>query len=388
MARRSRGDGSVYFDAERGCWVGAVELGRNPETGRRVRRKVSGATKTEVKDKLEELRGEKRRTGTVARRDITVERVIRDLLANPPRRWKSPVTFQVNTGHAERIIAELGKTKMVRLTVTDVERFLRKLAEDGYSTSVIGATKRIGARAVRRAMRDELAGRNVFELAEIVDGTLRKSRSMTLAQITILFASDLTPFWRAYLAVGICCGLRPGERTGLAWQDIDLADGVIRVRHSLKALPGPDGHLVLVLEELKTEASRRTLALPRYAVAALKALKTAQATDRLRLGPLYTDLGLVFCRPDGRPYWREAIRLGFRRVCKRAGIGEDWAPRELRHSFVSVLSDAGVDIEDIADAAGHSSSSVTREVYRHQISDKVARAAEAMDRIFGAGGAS
>jgi IS30 family transposase len=55
---------------------------------------------------------------------------------------------------------------------------------------------------------------------------------------------------------------------------------------------------------------------------------------------------------------------------------------------VSVLSDAGVDIEDIADAAGHSSSTVTREVYRHQISDKVARAAEAMDRIFGAGGAS
>ena len=75
-------------------------------------------------------------------------------------------------------------------------------------------------------------------------------------------------------------------------------------------------------------------------------------------------------------------------MCKRAGIGEDWAPRELRHSFVSVLSDAGVDIEDIADAAGHSSSRVTREVYRHQISDKVARAAEAMDRIFGAGGAS
>ena len=45
-------------------------------------------------------------------------------------------------------------------------------------------------------------------------------------------------------------------------------------------------------------------------------------------------------------------------------------------------------LQHIADAAGHSSSTVTREVYRHQISDKVARAAEAMDRIFGAGGAS
>jgi integrase len=388
MDRRARGDGAVYFDAARGVWVGAVELGRNPETGRRVRRKVSAATRTEVRDKLDELREEKRRTGTVARRDVTVEHVVRDLLANPPRTWRSPVTVQVNTGHAERIIAGLGKTRMTRLTVAEVERFLHRLAVDGYSTSVIGATKRLGTRAVRRAMRDGLAGRNVFELAETPDGTRKRSRSMTLDQIRGLFASDLTPFWRAYLVVGICCGLRPGERTGLAWEDIDLGAGVLRVRHSLKALPGPDGRVVLQLAELKTESSRRTLALPRYAVAALRALKTAQAADRLRLGPLYADQGLVFCRPDGRPYWRQSVRHGFRRVCRRAGIGEGWTPRELRHSFVSVLSDAGVDIEDISDAAGHSSSTVTREVYRHQIADKVTRAAEAMDRIFGTGSAS
>jgi integrase len=378
----------VYFDASRGCWVGAVEIGRDAQTGRRVRRKVSGATRTEVKDKLDQLREEKRHTGTVARRDTTVERVVRDLLANPPRGWRSPVTFQVNASHAERIIAKLGKTRMVRLTITDVERFLRGLAGEGYSTSVIGATKRLGARAVRRAMRDGLAARNVFELAEVPDGTRKRSRSMTLQQIRALFASDLTPFWRAYLAVGICCGLRPGERTGLVWDDIDLAPGVIRVRHSLKALPGPDGRLVLQLADLKSESSRRTLALPRYAVAALKTLKSAQAADKLRAGPLYHDQGLVFCQGDGRPYWRETIRLGFRKVCKRAGIGEDWTPRELRHSFASVLSEAGVDIEDIADAMGHINSTVTREVYRHQISDKVARAAAAMDRIFGAGGAS
>jgi integrase len=388
MARRSRGDGSVYYDESRGCWVGAVEIGRDPQTGRRVRRKVSGATRTEAKDALDGLRAEKQRTGTVARRDATVERVMRDLLANPPRGWRSPVTVQVNTGHAERIIAGLGKRRIVQLTVADVERFLRGLAGEGYSTSVIGATRRLGSRAVRRALRDGLAARDVFALAEIPDGTRKRSRSMTLPQIRALFASGLTPFWRAYLAAGICCGLRPGERTGLVWDDVDLAAGVLRVRHSLKALPGPDGRLVLQLAALKTESSRRTLALPRYAVAALKALRTAQAADRLRLGPLYSDQGLVFCRPDGRPYWREAIRLGFRKVCKDAGIGEDWTPRELRHSFVSVLSDAGVGVEDIADAAGHVNSTVTRETYRHQISDKVTRAAEAMDRIFGAGSAS
>ena len=54
---------------------------------------------------------------------------------------------------------------------------------------------------------------------------------------------------------------------------------------------------------------------------------------------------------------------------------------------MSVLSDAGIDIELIADATGHINSNVTRTVYRHQISDKVARAAAAMDQVFGTGSA-
>jgi integrase len=73
----------------------------------------------------------------------------------------------------------------------------------------------------------------------------------------------------------------------------------------------------------------------------------------------------------------------FKALCDRAGIGSNWHPHEQRHTFVSVLSDAGIDIEAIADAAGHANSSVTRTVYRHQIADKVSRAAAAMDEIFG-----
>jgi integrase len=60
------------------------------------------------------------------------------------------------------------------------------------------------------------------------------------------------------------------------------------------------------------------------------------------------------------------------------------APREQRHTFVSVLSDSGVDIEQIADAVGHVNSTVTKAVYRHQIADEITSAATVMDSIFGA----
>ena len=72
-----------------------------------------------------------------------------------------------------------------------------------------------------------------------------------------------------------------------------------------------------------------------------------------------------------------------RSLCGRAGIGENWTPREQRHTFVSVLSDSGVDIEQIADAVGHVNSTVTKNTYRHQIADKVTAAATVMDAVFG-----
>ena len=383
MGRRSRGDGSVFYDAARGCWVGALDIGRDPETGRRVRRKVSGATKSEAREKLAQLLEEKRKTGTVPRQDLTVERVVRQLLATPPAVWRMPSTIQVNTHLAGRIIRDLGTCRLVKLTPGQVEVVLRRMAREGYSTSTISAYKGILRLAIRRAQRDGLVGRNVADLADTPAGTVRLSRSMTLEQIKLLFASDLDAWWRAYIMTGILCGLRPGELLGLTWDDVDFAAGVIRVRHCLKAMPGPDGHSVLRLEDLKTDRSRRTLALPAKVAEALRALKAVQAASRLRLGPYYTDRGIVFCGDAGQPRWRGVANSGFKKACKRAGIGSDWHAHEQRHTFVSVLSDAGVDIEAIADAAGHVNSNVTRTVYRHQIADTVSAAARTMDDIFG-----
>lgn len=73
----------------------------------------------------------------------------------------------------------------------------------------------------------------------------------------------------------------------------------------------------------------------------------------------------------------------FRRVTKNAGIGENWTPRELRHSFVSIMSDNGVPIETIADLVGHAGTRVTEAVYRLQLKPELTKGAETMNSIFG-----
>lgn len=312
MGRRSRGDGSVYPDKSRpGIWVGSIDLGTDPQTGRRRRRKVSALTKTECKAKLDELREQHRKTGIVPRRDTTVEMVIRDYLANPPEDVKSPITMRVHGDHGERIIAALGSVKLVRLTPVQVERFLRDMAETGYLTrtgkrrqyaaKTIRDTRSLFIGAIRRAEKEGLAARNVAALADLPHARRRVSKSMTLAEVRQLLDVDLTTWWRAFITTAILCGLRPGELLGLRWEDVDSKAGVIRVRRCLKALPEEAGRRRLVLEDLKTEQSRRTLRMPSAVSSALGALRREQAADRLRLGPLYEDHGLVFCsRPGAR----------------------------------------------------------------------------------------
>jgi site-specific recombinase XerD len=97
----------------------------------------------------------------------------------------------------------------------------------------------------------------------------------------------------------------------------------------------------------------------------------------------WQDRNLVFCSPTGTPLDAANVRRAFRLITKKAEIGEDWTPRELRHSFVSIMSDNGVSIETIADLCGHSGTAVTEEVYRHQLKPVIKKGAETMNTIFG-----
>ena len=92
-----------------------------------------------------------------------------------------------------------------------------------------------------------------------------------------------------------------------------------------------------------------------------------QAAERLAAGELWQEHGLVFCREDGTPLDRWHARKEFQKITKAARLGGEWTPRELPHSFVSILSAHDVRLEGISYVVGHSRTSVTETVYRHEI---------------------
>ena len=73
----------------------------------------------------------------------------------------------------------------------------------------------------------------------------------------------------------------------------------------------------------------------------------------------------------------------FRQVAEHAGLlADEWTPRELRHSFVSLLSSAGIPIEDIAHLVGHMNTRTTEKVYRKELLPVLRRGAKMMDDLF------
>jgi integrase len=85
----------------------------------------------------------------------------------------------------------------------------------------------------------------------------------------------------------------------------------------------------------------------------------------------------------GTPLDDHNVRRQFRVITHAAGLGSEWVPRELRHTFVSLLSAHGVPVEAIALLAGHNQTSTTELVHRHQIVPALTRGAKVMDQIFG-----
>jgi integrase len=76
------------------------------------------------------------------------------------------------------------------------------------------------------------------------------------------------------------------------------------------------------------------------------------------------------------------VRREFRAAVKAAGISGTWTPRELRHTFVSLMSDSGVPVEEIARLAGHTNSRTTEIVYRHQLRPIMEQGAFTLDHLF------
>jgi len=387
--RRGYGEDSIYFDHasdcrdrqhHRGCpgrWRGSVSMGFGAD-GKRIRRKVSGRTKTEVKDKLQLLHDELRK-GVRSSPKYTVQNAIDDWLAHGLD-GRSAKTISTNAEVLAPLAALIGAARLRELTAADVRSALAQLATT-RSTRAVQMARSSLIRVIRHAEANDLVSRNVAALVTPPKGREgRPSKSLTLPQAQALIRAAESSRLHAYIVLCLMTGCRTEEARALRWDHVDL-DG------DPDAEPPVPPHVAVWRSvrshgDVKTQKSRRTLRLPAAVVDALKAHSVKQAEDRLLAGALWRDQGLVFASALGTPLDPSHVRRSVGKLCEDAGIGPNWAPRELRHTFVSIMSEEGVPLEEIARLVGHSTAATTEAVYRRELRPVISAGAEVMDKIF------
>jgi integrase len=390
--RRPRGDGGLRWSEKRNRWIAEVTVGYTP-AGKRIVRSASDRSKTKALKKLHEKLRDRDDGLPSEDTKYTVAKAVEDWLTFGLV-GKDPSTIETKTILARKhIIPELGARKLRELSADDVDAWLNRKAQQ-VSTRTLQELRSILKRSVARAQARDKVKRNVVLLCELPKGRPgRPSKALTFdqAQAVLVAAESARPWLRAYIVLSLLVGARTEELRELAWSHVVAYDKDRKAWLPVSAAGWEHQEFAVYVwrsvrtgGDTKTPKSRRSLRLPKWCVVALADLWKHQGVVRERAGESWRDLDLVFATRAGGPLSAGNVRREFRRVVSRAGmVGADWTPRELRHSFVSVLSAHDVALEEISRLVGHKGgSAVTEKVYRQEIRPVMQSGAVVMDRIF------
>lgn len=366
MPTKQRGnhEGSVYEEGARtgdptGRWVAQVWINGK-------KRRAVATSKAKAKQKLRKMINDLDSGRIVGDGNLTLDELLQQWTSKalPNRNLQQP-TLEVHRWACDILRNELGGKRVKTLTPDDVEAAFERRAEAGLSRNSLIKLRSTLSQALAWAERRGLVAKNVAALVELPAGARQAEpgRAMTVSQAhAFLAAAKGTPL-EAMWTVMLYLGLRPGEAAALAWSDIDFTNNIVHVRRGRKRNKG-----TITIGSTKTPGSVRSLDAPAKVIDLLKEQRVAQKRDRLAAVTAWrNDEDLIFTNPAGSPTDPPKVRIEFNRITGAAGIGEGWTPNMLRHSAASIMSDAGVPLERIADQLGHKDTRMLSAHYRQSI---------------------
>jgi integrase len=383
-AKARRGYGAIYQRASDGLWVANLDLGI--VSGQRRRKTFYGRTRSEVRDKLRAAQNLHDKGALPSNDQVTVAQYLDWWVATV-----LPGSVRVSTAssYASKIRVHInpriGNVRLTKLTPADVQAMLNDCTQAGQSARSVQYIHAILKRALGQAEKWGLVSRNVARLvdpprvrrAEIEPLTPEEARRL----LDVVEGDRLA----ALYSVAVALGLRQGEALALRWSDVDLETGVLRVRRIVQRVKRPGAtESELLYSEPKSARSRRTVALPKVCVDALRAHRARQAAERLKAGEAWEDNDLVFCTQLGRPLEARNVVTHFRRQCQLAELGHRRF-HDMRHTCASLLLVQGVHPRVVMELLGHSQISLTMNTYSHVIPQPKRDAADRMDDILGMG---
>ncbi|MGH2502644.1 MAG: tyrosine-type recombinase/integrase [Ktedonobacterales bacterium] len=373
------------------------------------RKSLYGATRHDVVKQLNAARADRDRgVPLTLGSQQTVEAYCQEWLARKRLSVKT-TTYQRYTELLGHLARAHGTLKLNKVTAQLLATFYARVQEPPPEGAHLSSSTVRRIHTVVHAMLDEavnhgLLAYNAADRVQAPKNTAYRGQTLTGAQVRTLLACAHGERLEALWVLAVTSGARLGELLALRWCDAVLPKatgegGSLNIRTSLHpifrsmrstphaASDADASHGAPIprerweIGETKTEQSRRRLDLPPIAVEALLAHQSRQMKERAAAGQAWQEYDLVFCSEIGGFLDKSGVtRYHLHPLLKRAGL-----PRirfhDLRHTAATLLLENGLDLKIVSSQLGHSSITVTGDIYTHVTNRMRQAAAEAMEQI-------
>ena len=407
--KKGNGEGTCYEDVSKGCWFAAVPIGRAPNGKIKVK-KVRAVSETDAKAKLRQLQSEKLQGLLVDPSKMT--------FADTCARWQEQriqvraSTRERSEQHLQHVIEVLGDRKIQSIKTEDITKLFGHLSQKPMAHGKAMAP--ISLRHIRTHLW------SVFEYA-VEEGLITKNpvtkrikigkvdaiggRPLSAEQVSRLrdvgvafYRAGLLRLWPA-IATAVWTGLRRGEIFALTWEDVNLDEGVIHVRHAMTRVK-----TAYVSDDPKTQSSKRKLPLHGSLISILQEHLREQQRHFKQGGmawskrtPVFATTKGGFTSPDnmyrslkillswadpanlrpapGQPdIWRGVkteLRPALKAIVSAGEALPEISPHDLRHTYATLMLRRGGQLEVVSQLLGHADPVITLRVYRKVASDEL-----------------
>lgn len=392
QGKASNNEGSVYQRAD-GRWVAAVTMpsGRKSYRYRKTKKEAEAAKRA----MLAEVEA-----GRATRADG------RTTLAAYITNWLNVrIAGEVEAGHLDEATADsyrqlveghimnsaVARVKLSALSAEDVRSWqkerLNAVSARGrkYSPRTVALAHAVLRRALGDAMRDEQIGRNAAALVKLPRNKATGVEAFTEDQYAAVFREMLTDPHRTLWFTMLAFGPRRGEALAMRWSLLDMEKATVKLRSQIRRVRGEIDPATgrrkteLVEKDLKTEASRATLALPTSLIEMLRVHRTEQVKARMA-AKVWVDPDFVFATSVGTALEPRNVSRAWEALRVRAGV-PGIRVHDLRHAAASLAFAEGASVKEVQAMLRHTRQATTSDVYVHLLESVRQGTASKMDDV-------
>lgn len=311
-----------------------------------------GITKKKAKEKLREIEDQLSKGLFIPETKIvTFKKVAEDWLIHKKPNLRAS-TWSVYEGHTKNHFGDFENLKINRITTVQIEKFITDRQSQGMNILTLRKILVTLGQIMRYAARHRYISINPFTDAERprgsqADNGKKPIRILNPDEISDLLEATESFKYRTLFRLAIMSGARQGELLGLKWIDVDWENNQIHIQRTFNNQ---------AWYKTKTKASNRKIDLGPSMMAELKKWRLACPPNRLNL---------IFPNEAGGPInHNNLIFRYFEPALTKAKLGKVRF-HDLRHTYASLLIEQGENIKYIQSQLGHSSPTVTLNVYAH-----------------------